>query len=129
MRNQKKQAISTDPVRLDPLYVVFEQHLYNFQDSTTDRKTFIARVVYDYLSLIRRRKVAVPPTMEKAIVEELAVQVNTMLVKKIYGCLSIQDYQKTITKKQKRKTSSKYMGLKTQVTGSRSVKTGKLKSS
>ena len=27
--------------KLDPLYTIFEQHLLNFQDSETDRKTFL----------------------------------------------------------------------------------------
>ncbi len=35
---------------MDPLYVIFEQHLFNFQDSDADRKTFIGNSVTDYLT-------------------------------------------------------------------------------
>lgn len=80
----------------DPLYSIFEQHLYNFQDSNIDRKTFISHVVQDYLTHIRKMKIAVPKHYEAHIVEELSVQVNAMLIKKIYGCFSIDEYrQKT----------------------------------
>jgi hypothetical protein len=80
--------------KIDPLYVIFEHHLFNFQDSDTDRKTFIGNVVADYLSHLRKLNITVPKSLEQPIIEELASQVNTMLVKKIYGCLSIQEYQK-----------------------------------
>jgi len=79
----------------DPLYSIFEQHLYNFQDSDVDRKTFIAQVVQAYLTYLRKLKIAVPKHYEPYIAEELSIQVNTMLVKKIYGCLSIDEYRKT----------------------------------
>jgi hypothetical protein len=81
---------------LDPLYVIFEQHLYNFQDSDQDRKTFIGNVVNDYLTYLRRLKIAIPRSLEHSIIDELAGQVNTMLVKKIYGCLTIAEYQKSV---------------------------------
>src|SRR4051812_34488625 len=29
---------------IDPLYVIFEQHLFNFQDPDLDRKTFVGNV-------------------------------------------------------------------------------------
>jgi hypothetical protein len=96
MRATAKTAKGSQNEALDPLYVIFEQHLYNFQDSDQDRKTFIANVVNDYLTYLRRKKIAIPRSLEHAIVEELATQVNTMLVKKIYGCYSIQDYQKSM---------------------------------
>lgn len=76
---------------IDPLYVIFEQHLFNFADPDSDRKTFIVNVVNDYLSYLRKNNIIVPKSLEQPIVEELGTQVNTMLVKKIYGCLNVND--------------------------------------
>lgn len=82
------------PADIDPLYVIFEQHLYNFQDSDTDRKTFIGNVLKDYFTYLRRLSIVVPKSLEQSVLEELATQVNTMLVKKIYGFSSVGEFQK-----------------------------------
>jgi hypothetical protein len=97
---------------LDPLYVIFEQHLYNFQDSDEDRKTFICKIIHDYLTYLRRLNIAVPRSLEKPIVEELYVQVNTMLVKKIYGTASIDEYRKVVAPTVKKRARSRYSKLK-----------------
>jgi hypothetical protein len=97
--------------QLDPLYVIFEQHLYNFQDSEVDRKTFIGNVVAEYLTYLRKLSIVVPKSLESQIIEELASQVNTMLVKKIYGCLSIQDYQKKTPTQTRRRADNRYSRL------------------
>lgn len=96
---------------LDPLYVIFEQHLFNFQDSDSDRKTFIGNIVNDYLTYLRKMSIVIPKSLEGAIVEELAGQVNTMLVKKIYGCLSIDDYRKGAAGVVKKKARTRYSRL------------------
>jgi hypothetical protein len=97
---------------LDPLYVIFEQHLYNFEDDDADRKTFIGKIIQDYLTYLRKMNISVPKSLEGAIVEELAGQVNTMLVKKIYGTLSLQDYQKGAAMPVKRRARTRYSKLK-----------------
>jgi hypothetical protein len=97
---------------LDPLYVIFEQHLFNFQESDADRKTFIVNIVNDYLTYLRKMRIVIPKSLESAIVEELAGQVNTMLVKKIYGCLSIEDYRKGAAATHKKKARSRYTRLR-----------------
>ena len=103
---------------LDPLYVIFEQHLYNFQDADADRKTFIGNVVKDYLTYLRKMNIVVPKSLEHAIVEELAGQVNTMLVKKIYGCLSIDEYRKGSGATLKKRARARYNRLsKAKATG------------
>jgi|LauGreDrversion4_2_1035121.scaffolds.fasta_scaffold259088_2 hypothetical protein len=94
--------------QLDPLYVIFEQHLYNFQDSESDRKAFVANVIHEYLSFLRRKSIAIPRSLEAAIVEELAHQVNLMLTKKIYGCLSIEDFSKNQPRARKRRARQRY---------------------
>ena len=76
---------------IDPLYVIFEQHLFNFADPDSDRKTFIAQVVADYIGYLRKNNIIVPKSLEQPIVEELGTQVNTMLVRKIYGCLTVNE--------------------------------------
>jgi hypothetical protein len=99
---------SSKPVQIDPLYTIFEQHLYNFQDSDADRKTFIGNIINEYLTYLRRNKIVIPRSLESQIVEELAKQVNSFLVKKIYGFLTIEDYQKKVPVVIKRKARDKY---------------------
>lgn len=87
----------TNPRSIDPLYVIFEQHLFNFADPDSDRKTFIAQVVSDYISYLRKNNIIVPKSLEQPIVEELGTQVNTMLVRKIYGCLTVNQFADPIS--------------------------------
>ena len=103
---------SSKDTQLDPLYVIFEQHLYNFQDSEEDRKVFIDKIVQDYFSYLRKLNISIPQSLEGQILEELSTQVNVMLIKKIYGCLSLQDYQKHIPLESKRKVKARYSRLK-----------------
>ena len=97
--------------QMDPLYVIFEQHLYNFQDSDSDRRTFINNIIQDYFSYLRKQNITVPKSLESAIGDELYTQVNQMLVKKIYGCLTIDDYQKRVPTLAKRRVKARYTRL------------------
>lgn len=90
----------------DPLYVIFEQHLYNFQDSDADRKTFISNIVKDYIAYLRKGNIVIPVPLEWAVQEELATQVSSMLMKKIYGCMTIEEYTRA-QPVAKRKTATK----------------------
>ncbi len=99
------------PSELDPLYVIFEQHLFNFEDSEEDRKTFVLGIVQDYIAHLRSLKIVIPRNMEYLILEELFAQVNTMLSKKMYGCLSIDDYRKGVLPGLKRRARSRYTRL------------------
>jgi hypothetical protein len=101
--------------QVDPLFTIFEQHLYNFQDSDTDRKTFIGNVIHEYLTYLRKMSIVVPRSLEPSIIEELAAQVNTMLVKKIYGCLSIEDFQKQVPGTVKKQARVRYSRLRKKV--------------
>ena len=96
---------------LDPLYTIFEQHLFNFQDPNADRNVFIESVVKEYLTHLRRLGLSVPTEWEHQIFEELFFQVQTMLVKKIYGCLTINEYTAKATTQQKRKAKTRYRKL------------------
>jgi hypothetical protein len=97
--------------KIDPLYTIFEQHLFNFQDPNSDRKSFIDGIVKDYLSQVRRMGLSVPTEWEAHINEELSFQVNTMLVKKIYGCLTIEEYQTKLSPVQKKRAKARYRKL------------------
>ena len=95
----------------DPLFTIFEQHLYNFQDSEIDRKTFIGNVVQEYLSHLRKLKIVIPRSMEAAVVEELTSQVNVMLVKKIYGCVSLDEYRSKVEPQKRTQARTRYKQL------------------
>lgn len=91
MLRTKKASKSYQP---DPLYFIFEQHLYRFQNLDEDRKTFIDQVVNNYLSYLRKMNLAIPKAMEKEILEELSLMVGQMLTKKIYGSLSLEEFRR-----------------------------------
>lgn len=108
---------STTPV-LDPLYVIFEEHLYNIQDPDSDRKTFLFNIVQEYITFLRRQNIVVPKSLELPIIEELMNQVNTMLIKRIYGTYSIDEFQRTATPQVKKKARSRYKRIATAAAGS-----------
>ena len=95
----------------DPLYTIFEQHLFNFQDPNADRESFILAIVKDYLNQVRKLGLSVPVEMEEYIYEELCLQVSHMLVKKIYGCLTINEYTAKVPTEQKKKARTRYQRL------------------
>lgn len=94
--------------KTDPLYTIFEQHLFNFQDPNADRESFILGIVKDYITQVRKLGLSVPTELEKHISEELCLQVSHMLVKKIYGCLTINEYTAKIPTEQKKKARARY---------------------
>ena len=98
--------------KIDPLYTIFEQHLFNFQDANADRKTFLDAIVKDYISQMRKMGLAVPSEWEEHIFEELFFQVNTMLVKKIYGCLTINEFIETKKKSKDKKVAQRFTSQK-----------------
>lgn len=108
---KEAKSKTTHESQLDPLYVIFEQHLFNFQDPDLDRKTFVSNVLSDYFSFLRKTSIIIPKSLEASIMEELTDQVQTMLIKKIYGCLSIQEFQKALPLESKRKVRTKYSKL------------------
>jgi hypothetical protein len=104
-----------DIKKIDPLYTIFEQHLFNFQDPNADRKSFILGIVKEYITHMRKMGLSVPMEWEDNILEELFFQVNTMLVKKIYGCLTLNEFiakapPEQVTK-QKRKARENYRAM------------------
>ncbi len=102
---------STRTGTADPLYVIFEQHLVNFQDNEVDRKAFVSQVIQDYFAYLRVMKIIIPMSLEKSIAEELASQVQVMLLKKIYGFNSIQEFQKKASKAARTQAKRRYTRL------------------
>lgn len=100
--------------QLDPLYTIFEQHLCNFQDPNMDRKTFVAKVVSEYITYLRRSRIAVPPSLERQITEELGDMVNTMLIKKIYGCFDMEEFQRGLTTDMRKAAEARYQKLRSE---------------
>ena len=98
--------------QVDPLYVIFEEHLFNFQDEEMDRKGLIQTIVGDYLNYLRRLNISVPKSLEQPVVEELSRTVNTMIVKKIYGCLNIDEYRSKVGGTVKKRATRRYSKLK-----------------
>ena len=79
-------------LKLDPLYIIFEQHLYDFNDDTDTEKYFVQKVVSDYMKFLNTSGAGVPPRLVKQIGEELEDQVGRMLKKKMYGCGTIDEF-------------------------------------
>ena len=107
-----KNSAKNSTKNTDPLYVIFEQHLFNFPDADVDRKTLITTIVSDYLTYLRKQNITVPRSLEQPVIEELCTQVNTMLVRKMYGFLTVSDYQSGLPKPEKKKAKSRYTRLK-----------------
>jgi hypothetical protein len=98
---------------VDPLYVIFEQHLCNFDDSNIDRSTFVLNIVKEYVSHLRSLSIAIPTHLEAHVAEELAEQVKSMLFKRIYGFHDIQEFRvKGLTKEKKSEAKRKYRKVK-----------------
>ena len=72
---------------------------------------FVETVIQDYLSHMRRLGLSIPVEWEHQIFEELFFQVNSMLVKKIYGCQTIDEYTAKAPAAAKRKARANYNRL------------------
>lgn len=106
-----KKIIDSGHTHVDPLYIIFEKHLYQIASPETDRAEFISAIVQDYLTFLRKRKVLIPKPLEASIIEELGAQVNTMLVKKIYGFVSINEFVHRAPLTAKKRSKSRYRAL------------------
>ena len=77
----------------EPLYSIFERHLYELSPADRDRDAFVSKVLKDYFQYLRQSCISIPVQLEAAIAEEISQQVRTMLLKKIYGCFDLAAYQ------------------------------------
>ena len=79
-------------LKLDPLYTIFEKYLYDFNSNDDSEEAFVEKIVDEYISFLMKNKVTVPHRWEKQISLELQEQVRQMIRKKMYGCLSIEEF-------------------------------------
>lgn len=84
--------MSDNNFKLDALFTIFEKHLYDFDDAEDSEQKFIDKIVNDYLRFLCQNNIAVPKKFLMPIVDELRDQVRQMLVKKMYGALSIEEF-------------------------------------
>lgn len=95
---KKKQKKPTFTVRKwDPLFIIFEKHLYDFNYESRD--LFVKGVVDDYFSHLTRQKVVVPPTWRSHMEKSIGEEVSDMLVRKLYGCLTVEELKAKVEDK------------------------------
>lgn len=88
-RKRKRNQESFTVDRNDPLYRIFEKHLYDFNYET--RENFLNTVIKDYLQELSRNAFVVPANRQNLLESTLMEEVAEMLVRKIYGCLQVMD--------------------------------------
>jgi hypothetical protein len=106
------EAMTTPLRQPDPLYVIFEKHLLHFDDAQIDRKTFVTNIVEEYFQFLAMRNVGVPGPMRDMVSEELSLQVTRMLVKKIYGCITLEEFKDKIPASEREKADTRYRQLR-----------------
>lgn len=89
IRKKAKQAFSVR--KWDPLFIIFEKHLYDFNYESRD--LFIKGVVEEYFKHLSKQKVTVPATWRVQVEKNLVEEVSDMLVRKLYGCLSVDEFK------------------------------------
>ncbi len=94
-KRKKKNAFSVR--KWDPLFIIFEKHLYDFNYESRD--LFLKNVVEEYVSHLVRQKAVIPPAWRQHLEKTLADEVSDMLVRKLYGCLTVEEFQKKAEEK------------------------------
>lgn len=96
---------------LDPLFVIFEKHLYDFPHEELD--LFISNIVHDYLNYLKNSRVIVPESMFQTLMKDLADEVYDMFIKRIHGCLNLKDFQNSgrVTKLERLLAQDRYFKL------------------
>ena len=88
----------------DPLYLIFEQHLYDFNDETDTEDAFVEKVVTDYLRFLQVTGSIINHKLKKLISEELKDQVSCMLKKRVLGSSNPAEFTDPIVKKNRRRS-------------------------
>ncbi|MEK7356606.1 MAG: hypothetical protein AAB250_09165 [Bdellovibrionota bacterium] len=78
----------------DPLFHIFEQHLFNalVEDEGTD--AFLTRVVADYVDRLIATGTVIPHEVLPVIQHDLREEVLEMLRKKTYGHFNLADFRR-----------------------------------
>lgn len=100
-------------LKLDALFTILEKHLYDFDDNTENESEFVDKIVNDYLRFLTESNVVIPRKYHHQITDELRNQVRNMLVKKMYGCLSIEEFikQQPDAREKRKLARKKYSGI------------------
>lgn len=77
----------------DPLYTIFEQHLFNALVENETTEEFLDRVVQDYLAALCSGGI-IPQELRAGIEADLRDEVLEMLRKKTYGHFSLKEFRK-----------------------------------
>ncbi len=77
--------------RLDPLFQLFEHYL--FKRSYEDLSAFTKEVAEEYLAYLDSTTAHVPFHSRSTVMKDLESETHEMLVKRMYGCMKISDYQ------------------------------------
>lgn len=88
-KRKKKNAFSVR--KWDPLFIIFEKHLYDFNYESRD--LFVKSVVEEYVGHLVRQKAVIPPAWRGHLEKTLGDEVSDMLVRKLYGCLTVEEFQ------------------------------------
>jgi hypothetical protein len=75
----------------DPLFIIFEKHLYDFNYES--RELFLKGVVDEYIAHLVRQKTVIPPSWKQHLEKTIAEEVSDMLVRKLYGCLTVEEFK------------------------------------
>lgn len=77
----------------DPLYSIFEQHLFNALVENETTEEFLDRVVQDYLAALSEGGI-IPQPLRAGVEEDLRDEVLEMLRKKTYGHFNLTEFRK-----------------------------------
>ena len=77
--------------RLDPLFQLFEHYL--FKRSYEDLSAFTKEVAEEYLAYLDSTPAHVPYHTRSTLIKDLESETHEMLVKRMYGCMKVSDYQ------------------------------------
>lgn len=91
VRRRKKKKNTFSVKKWDPLFIIFEKHLYDFNYESRD--LFIKGVVEDYVTHLASQKAVVPPSMKVHFEKTVAEEVSDMLVRRLYGCLTVEEFK------------------------------------
>jgi hypothetical protein len=91
-RRKKRSKRTQFSVRKwDPLFIIFEKHLYDFNYDSRD--LFLKGVVDEYIAHLVRQKVVIPPAWKGHLDKTITEEVSDMLVRKLYGCLTVEEFK------------------------------------
>lgn len=90
-RKKRKKPPPFTVRKWDPLFIIFEKHLYDFNYES--RELFLKGVVDEYISHLVRQQVVIPPAWKTHLDKTITEEVSDMLVRKLYGCLTVEEFQ------------------------------------